>query len=72
MKARRITLIALAAGSIAGLLWWRRRGGTSVSQTSAQLGLADGSVHVLDSAGPAVAELESLSAAVRAVMTEQP
>lgn len=72
MKARRLTLIALAAGSIAGLLWWRRRGGTSSSAPAAQLGLADGSVHVLDSSGPAAAELEGLAVAVRAAMMEQP
>jgi len=72
VKARRLTLIALAAGSIAGLLWWRRRGGTPSSPTPAQLGLADGSVHVLDSAGAAAAELEGLSVAVRGAMTEQP
>ena len=68
MKSRRVALLAAVAGVAAGLVWWRRRSSASSLQ-SVQLGLADGSVHVLDETDPSRAELVALAAAVRDSLT---
>lgn len=68
MKARNVALVAVAAGAVAGLVWWRRRS-ACVPEPVAQLGLADGSVQLLDRSDPLTTELETLAAGVRDSLT---
>lgn len=68
MKARRVALLAAVAGVSAGLVWRRRRSSAPPRQI-AQLGLTDGSVHVLDETDPSRAELVALATAVRDSLT---
>ncbi len=69
MRSRYVAAAALAAGAVAGLVLWRRRGGAS-PRPAVQLGLSDGSVHALDAADPDVATLERLADAVRRALLE--
>ncbi len=55
--------VAAAAGAVAGLVWWRRRA-SAPAATPAQIGLSDGSVHILEPGDPARGELEMLAARV--------
>ena len=68
MKARGLALLALTAGAVAGLVWWRRRR-AHPSRAAVQIGLADGSVRTLDPTDPATAELQALAAGVRDSLT---
>ena len=64
MRARGVGLLALAAGAVAGLVWWRRRS-SRTPELAVQIGLTDGSVHTLDPTDPATVELQALAAGVR-------
>ena len=68
MKARTLALPVVAAGAVAGLVWWRRRSARA-PQPVVQLGLSDGAVQTLDSTDPSTAELETLAAGVRDTLT---
>ena len=68
MRARRVALAVLAAGAVAGLVWWRRRTSTP-ADPRAQLGLRDGAVRTLDRSDPSTVELETLAAGVRDSLT---
>ena len=68
MKARNVALVAAAAGTAAGVFWWRRRS-SRVPEPAVQLGLADGAVQVLDRSDPSTTELETLAAGVRDSLT---
>jgi Mg-chelatase subunit ChlD len=64
VKARGFALLALAAGAVAGVVWWRRRR-ERPARAAVQIGLTDGSVRTLDPTDPATAELQALAAGVR-------
>lgn len=64
MRARNVALATVAAGAVAGALWWRRRCARS-PEPAVQLGLADGAIHTLDRSDPSTTELEALAAGVR-------
>jgi hypothetical protein len=63
MKLRTIALGG-AAATVAGIVLWRRRRG-STSAPPVQLGLSDGASAALDASDPAVAELQGLAAGLR-------
>jgi hypothetical protein len=64
VKARNVALAAVAAGTVAGAVWWRRRSARA-PEPAVQLGLTDGAVHKLDRSDPSTIELETLAAGVR-------
>jgi hypothetical protein len=68
VKARTLALPVVAAGAVAGLIWWRRRSART-PQPVVQLGLSDGAVQTLDPSDPSTAELEALAAGVRDSLT---
>jgi len=68
VKARNVAVVAVAAGAVAGLVWWRRRA-PGAAEPSAQLGLPDGAVRALDRTDPSTTELETLAARVRDLLT---
>ena len=63
MKLRTIALGG-AAATVAGIVLWRRRGG-SASAPPVQLGLSDGASAALDASDSAVPELQGLADALR-------
>jgi len=68
VKARTLALPVVAAGAVAGLIWWRRRS-ARIQQPTVQLGQSDGAVQTLDPSDPSTAELEALAAGVRDSLT---
>jgi hypothetical protein len=64
VKARSLALLAVVAGVVAALVWWRRRS-ASETQTLVQLGLSGGVVRTLERSDPSTVELETLAAGVR-------
>ncbi len=64
MRVRTVTLLAVAAGAVAAVVWWRRQSAAE-PEPLVQFGLSGGAVRTLDRSDPSTIELETLAAGVR-------